>query len=80
MQTEILNEKELDPTVNLWNGYTYVINGVITILQLPHGVKKMTVAEYKAANLQPGADESDIKSLTNCDMKGRNLPLKKAGA
>lgn len=92
MKTKIYNEHELDETVNLWAGYTYVINGKPTILVLPDGRKKITVEEYKAANLaavkydpalmNSGAmtapmPPSSIKSVMNCDMAGRGLPLKR---
>jgi len=77
MNTEILNERELPETQVIWAGYTYVINGEPTVLVLPEGARKMTVAEYKAANTYAGAESSEIRSIKNCDMKGRDLPLKR---
>lgn len=69
---EIYNETELADDKLIWAGYTYVINGEPTVLILPEGEKKTTVAEYKKLAM--------VESIKNCDMKGRGLALKKAGA
>lgn len=95
---EYYNEHELANDKLIWNGYTYVINGEVTVLKLPEDKKKMTVGEYKTINMaqkeytprdytkddptvssEPIA-ESAIKSIKNCDMKGRGLPLKRGAA
>lgn len=81
MENPKYNERELQDADNIWNNYTYIINGEVEVLKLPEGAKKMTVAEFKAANPVAGGEEGEslIKTITTCDMVGRNCRLKGRG-
>ena len=66
---KVFNEPELPDDYPVYNGYLYVVNGVVRRAFVPEGGS--TVGEMKERGVANGAES--VKSVTRCDIVARGL-------